>query len=504
MSYLSNINPRSVWKINIGIQLSMLIGIILYFIAPSFSVAIAIYFIIALFIQFIITSTGLKPTNTIDNIEYVLEAMKKGNYSERITLIKKSDRLYNIVWNLNDALDRLETYFHESSIIMDQAGRGKFYRRINFQGLTGALVKSLLRTQVSYNAMYVNHNNVLKEHVHQNLNKLKTQTLLVNLQHAQTDINQITNVMDEVATISEEAAHQSGDSKSATDEVSNNMYGLIDQIAEITQQSNELTEKTSEVADVLNFISNIAGQTNLLALNAAIEAARAGEHGRGFAVVADEVKNLSQNTLKATNDIKTIIDSFIVSANKLNENAESMNHVAQNSQNVVSNFSEVISTIGSTSLKVFERNSFAQIVSFASLIKLDHLVYLNNGYSALMEGVDSDVAKAARVGHQECRFGEWMHHGLGKKHLGHLPSYPLLDEPHKLIHDHMHNALDIMQQGNWDSNPGLQAAIINEFKHVEDYSLQVIHLIDTLIEEKMKFEVSGEINDGDDGEIAFF
>ncbi|MGT2500916.1 methyl-accepting chemotaxis protein [Bradyrhizobium guangxiense] len=65
-----------------------------------------------------------------------------------------------------------------------------------------------------------------------------------------------------------------------------------------------LSAASEEIGAIVGSIDAIARQTNLLALNATIEAARAGEAGRGFAVVASEVKGLSQQTGKATEDIR--------------------------------------------------------------------------------------------------------------------------------------------------------------------------------------------------------
>ncbi len=110
-----------------------------------------------------------------------------------------------------------------------------------------------------------------------------------------------------------------------------------------------LVESVNKIGEFIGDITSIADQTNLLALNAAIEAARAGEAGRGFAVVAESVRKLAEESSRAAENVRGLIEGLQNSARDTktasDETGVLLEETTQKAANAQGSLSEAIAQI---------------------------------------------------------------------------------------------------------------------------------------------------------------
>ncbi|MDH6258044.1 methyl-accepting chemotaxis protein [Bradyrhizobium sp. BR13661] len=288
-----------------------------------------------------------------------------------------------------------------------------------------------------------------------------------------------------------------------------------------------LSAASEEIGAIVSAIDAIAKQTNLLALNATIEAARAGEAGRGFAVVASEVKALSQQTGKATEDIRDRIQRLrnevelivtamsdcrsaaVESKNVVAQLGEEMSGVENQTTTLSQGMHEITSILdqqtnasrevaeGIAAIAQMTQASVDQIKSISSqldvgqgiagrqlqdlaslsfdnkiprLAKADHVIWKKRLADM---AVGRATLKADELAdHHSCRLGKW-YYGEGSLAIRNHRSFGPLERPHAEVHEHGKRAAKLFADGDL-------SGALKEISLVEEASVEVLRLLDDL------------------------
>jgi methyl-accepting chemotaxis protein len=305
----------------------------------------------------------------------------------------------------------------------------------------------------------------------------------------------------------------------------NNIASAVDHAASRVES---LAEASGQIGEIVKQIEAIASQTNLLALNATIEAARAGEAGKGFAVVASEVKNLAGQTAKATEDIRSRIETLtgemsgIVEsmgegaeaveqgmtvigetgaeiskisdqvthvstrmeqvADILSQQTQASNEVSESitviAQMAEANVEEVGRLVGAMSkadgklTETMDTLGEAQLSHYALYrAKSDHVIWRRRlaevavGQNTLDPNQLSD--------HHSCRLGQW-YYSISDTETLNDPAYVALEGYHEAVHAHG------IEAARFFSSNDLTAGI-RELEQVAHTSVDVLHNLDELI-----------------------
>lgn len=164
-------------------------------------------------------------------------------------------------------------------------------------------------------------------------------------------MNNVTDTIDSTAVTLEQLSNDSIElseknniSKNLLVEVADLKGHVINDTQNMSGKIEQLVDLTTEIGKIVESVQAIANQTNLLALNAAIEAARAGEHGKGFAVVAEEVRQLSDDTKKNLDGMKSFVEKIYGAAR---EGKDSMERAMNSTNEMSGKIDSVAVTVGS-------------------------------------------------------------------------------------------------------------------------------------------------------------
>lgn len=320
-----------------SILIAMMIALVIIFAAGIAMIALSIK-----------KSAG-KLTKPILELNHTAQQLAAGDLNVNIH-ITSEDEIGELGASFQKTVDRLKeyiAYIDETSQVLSQIADGKL--RIDLQydyvGEFQKIKTALLNISASMNQVMVGINESADQ-VSVGANELASasQMLAEGAQEQAASIEEIAATTATVAEQVENSRREAETSAQATAQAAAMIEENQEKMKLMMDAMNKIQETSQQVVGIIQTIEEIASQTNLLSLNASIEAARAGEAGKGFAVVADEIGKLAQESSKAANNTRELIEISMEeilkgnaiangAMNSLKESVDAVNHVNEMIQN---------------------------------------------------------------------------------------------------------------------------------------------------------------------------
>jgi methyl-accepting chemotaxis protein len=421
----------------------------------------------------------------LDKISTAVNEYIQGNFSHRIEPIPANCAIAEIPIAMDLFVDHTKYCFDQINQVFENLTAGDYLARCSTDDMHGLFKEVLDNVNTAFDVMAEQKVTESKTILLSQLGSMNAKNLLVKLQHGQKDLMHITDYMEEMQNTASSNSKDANQNMQKISTVVSSMEEIGKMMNQMTDTVADMDKNQAEIAEMLSLITGIAEQTNLLALNAAIEAARAGEQGRGFAVVADEVRTLAENTKNATAKISVVIDSFRNDVSTTIDVTNKIKQTAEDSTESIKQFEHGFEHSMNSAIEIHSKLDKARDICFTSLVKVDHSVYMQNAYMTMSEGHDSPAAKAVGVDSHNCRLGKWYDSGRGYDIFRNTNSYKLLSEPHARVHNSIHQVIDILKQ-NWEDDYKLHTDLLANFEKAEAASMDVVHTIENMLEDKNK------------------
>jgi methyl-accepting chemotaxis protein len=312
---------------------------------------------------------SLEDEKVIKNVREVVEQIKKGNLSTRVTTSTTNPAIMHLVESLNSMLTILHETIEHSLQVLHQYQNQNFTSKTDMrcEGETAQLMEGINSLGSEISSMLVTSN---QRGLHLQKSSIE---LLENMDILNKSTNEAAASLEETAAALEQITQNVNQNNTNVQEMSKYANEVINSAKlgqELsTQTDNAMDEINNEVTSIneaITIIDQIAFQTNILSLNAAVEAATAGEAGKGFAVVAQEVRNLASRSAEAANEIKKLVETAKHKADSGKEVAFKMTQGYEKLYENINGTIELISNVEQASLH--QQQAISQVNDAVNLL----------------------------------------------------------------------------------------------------------------------------------------
>ena len=329
-----------------------------------------------------IRKTATKITKPLEMLNDTAQQLAEGNLQVELN-VESEDEIGELADSIGKTVTRLKEYINyidEIAYVLGRMADGKLVNELkySYDGEFRKVKDALVNISESMIDVMQNINGSAQQ-VGAGSDELAkaAQSLAEGAESQSVAVEELLATAVAVAEQVEENKNDAEMSAIHTNEVTAMMEVSQQQMDRMRGAMNNIQEASNKVVGIIKTIEDIADQTNLLSLNASIEAARAGEVGRGFAVVAGEIGNLANESARAVNTTRDLINVSLEEIRKGNALVD-----------------DVVNSLSQAVEKVEEVNGMIQKTAENAVMQMESMNQIKHGVQEMSQGIQDNSAMA--------------------------------------------------------------------------------------------------------------